>query len=71
MIEIYITSLIIGVFVGIVVGAGITFFAVYTIDTQMEREYGSEFSHGFDKGWLCALEHCELENLKNVKENSK
>lgn len=71
MIEIYITSLIIGLFVGIVVGVGIAFFAVYTVDMQMEREHGSQFSQGFDKGWLRALEHCELENLKNVKENSK
>lgn len=59
MYAIHIGSIILGIILGFFAGTGIAFLSTWLAEKQMEKENGSPFERGFDKGYECGKEHTE------------
>lgn len=63
MITIYFDSLVIGLVVGLVVGIAISLFAIWKADNELYEKNGSNFSRGYDKGWIAGVNYQKVQEI--------
>lgn len=63
MFTIHTVSLLFGLISGMLIGAGIAFYAVW----KVEEEMGDDFARGFDKGWECGIDSYKLAKIEKEK----
>lgn len=69
MLTVYWASILIGLLFGLVLGIAVSYFSTWLVDKEWEAQHGNSFSHGFDSGWKCGIEHQQLMDMN--KENQK
>lgn len=75
MLTIYWSSVVIGLVAGLAIGVAVALWATCMVDRTTFKESGSDFSHGFNRGWECGVEHQQMidmgkDGLKHYNDGS-
>ena len=64
MFTIYWSSLGIGLVIGLSAGIAIALWAAWSTDKELYKSFGSDWSRGYDKGWISGAKHQQLEDMR-------